>query len=220
MLLRYLLENKTGKERVLRKLKNLESNMSSGRKLLRLGNMVHAVEAAKRTLQHPSPVPRFCLTISNVNRVLYFICDTVLWARSAGLVSGINKEKWIHWATRYYFYSLLMNLARDLYEILQRIEQNNTQGKKTREELYNCNDQEQELPSTVITFESSLSLLYYSLKNQPSLCLDIVKNLCDLFGPLDKLEIYKTNQGLIGLCGLLSSLVGILTVSIPRLQLK
>nr|XP_033776976.1 peroxisomal membrane protein 11A [Geotrypetes seraphini] len=219
MLLRYLLENKTGKEKVLRKLKNLESNMSSGRRLLRLGNMVHAVEAAKKALQHPTPFPRFCLMVSNVNRVLYFICDTVLWARSAGLVSGIKKEKWIHWATRYYFNSLLMNLARDLYEILQRMEQN-IQGKKTREELYIHNNQEQELTSTVITCESSFSLLYYSLKNQPSLCLDIVKNLCDLFSPLNELGIYKTNQGLIGLCGLLSSLVGILTVLVPQLQLK
>ncbi|XP_029430533.1 peroxisomal membrane protein 11A [Rhinatrema bivittatum] len=218
MLLRYLLQSKTGKERVLMKLKTLESNMSSGRKLLRLGNMVHAVEAAKRTLQLPSLIPRFCLTISNVNRVLYFICDTILWARSTGLVSDINKEKWIRWATRYYFYSLLMNLARDLFEILQRIEKN-AQDKKT-EALYNHNNQEQDPTITMVTFDSSLLLLYCSLKNHPSLLLDTIKNLCDLFSPLDKLGIYKTNPGLIGLCGLLSSLVGILTVAIPQLQLK
>jgi len=48
----------------------------------------------------------------------------------------------------------------------------------------------------------------------------VVKNLCDLSGPLDTLGIYKTNPGVIGFCGLLSSLVGILTLASPHLKLK
>lgn len=63
-------------------------------------------------------------------------------------------------------------------------------------------------------------LLFQILKNHPPLVLDMVKNLCDLTGPLDTLGIYKTNPGVIGFCGLLSSLVGILTLASPHLKLK
>ncbi|XP_069622310.1 peroxisomal membrane protein 11A isoform X2 [Ranitomeya imitator] len=79
MLLSYVLENKAGREKVVKKLKRVESNMSSGRKLFRLGNMVHAIEASKASIQLSDPVLCYCLTAANLNRILYFTCDTVLW---------------------------------------------------------------------------------------------------------------------------------------------
>ncbi|KAJ6662750.1 hypothetical protein lerEdw1_010954, partial [Lerista edwardsae] len=220
MLLSYMLEHKMGKEKVVTKLKQLESSMSSGRKLFRLGNMVHAFLATKRASHLPDLVPRFCLTFSNLNRTLYFICDTVLWVRSVGLCSDINKKKWRHRATRCYYYSLVLNLVEDLFELCWRMEQT-VRTEKAQEDLPPSSQRVQNLLSLLTGgLQPFLLLLCLTLRKHPPLLLDTVKNLCDLSSPLDRLGIYKTNPGVIGLCGLISSIVGILTVASPRLRLK
>ncbi|XP_071610441.1 peroxisomal membrane protein 11A isoform X1 [Heliangelus exortis] len=219
MLLSYLIERKAGKKKLVTKLKQLESSMSSGRKMFRLGNMVHALVAARRTTQLPDVVPRFCLTASNLTRALYFICDAVLWLKSVGLQPDVDKMKWRNWATKCYYVSLLLNLARDWYEISWRLEEA-VQEEKTKENLL-WDTYSQELNGVKCdSLHGVFHLLFQILKKHPPLLLDLMKNLCDLSGPLDTLGIYKTNPGVIGFCGVLSSLVGILTLASPHLKLK
>ncbi|KAF6273328.1 peroxisomal biogenesis factor 11 alpha [Rhinolophus ferrumequinum] len=219
MLLSYLLEPQAGKEKVVMKLKKLESSVSTGRKWFRLGNVVHAVQATEQSMHATDLVPRLCLTLANLNRVLYFICDTVLWVRSVGLTSSINKEKWRVWAARHYYYSLLLSLVRDLYEIALQMEQvahNRAKREKTPSQDPGCSVADEETE----WLQSFLLLLFRSLRKHPPLFLDTVKNLCDILNPLHQLGIYKSNPGVIGLGGLLSSVAGIITVAYPHMKLK
>ncbi|XP_053321424.1 peroxisomal membrane protein 11A [Spea bombifrons] len=221
MLLRYLLENKPGKEKEVLKLKRVESSMSSGRKLFRLGNMVHAIEASRASMKISDSFRCYCLTAANVNRFFYFTCDTILWARSVGLVSGINKEKWRTRAAQCYYYSLLLNLARDLYEILQCMDKESKERKCLDKEVDSGNGPNPHISTSLLkSLENFLVMFCLSLKENPPVLLDTVKNVCDLLSPLDRLQIYQTNQGVIGLCGLMSSIVGILTLAKPILKLK
>ncbi|XP_011377956.1 peroxisomal membrane protein 11A isoform X2 [Pteropus vampyrus] len=219
MLLRYLLEPKAGKEKVVMKLKELESSVSTGRKWFRLGNVVHAVQATQQSTHATDLVPRVCLTFANLNRVVYFICDTVLWVRSVGLTSGINQEKWRMWAARHYYYSVLLSLVRDLYEISLQMEQVAHDRAKREKSLsqdplgYSVAKEERE-------WLQSFLLLFRSLRKHPPLLLDTVKNLCDILNSLDQLGIYKSNPGVIGLGGLVSSIAGIITVACPHMKLK
>ncbi|XP_056427916.1 peroxisomal membrane protein 11A [Hyla sarda] len=218
MLLSYVLENKAGREKVVMKLRRVESNMSSGRKLFRLGNMAHAIEASRASIQLSDPILCYCLTAANLNRVLYFTCDTILWVRSVDLVSNIDKEKWRHRASQCYFYSLLLHLARDLYVIVYCMEkERNCKGKGANGENGPT------LNSSSTWFKGLKNFLFIfclSLKNHPPVLLDTIKNVCDLFSPLDHLGFFKTNPGFIGLCGLVSSVLGIMTIANPQLKLK
>ncbi|KAI6056839.1 peroxisomal membrane protein 11A isoform X1 [Marmota monax] len=219
MLLRYLLEPKAGKEKVVMKLKKLESSVSTGRKWFRLGNVVHAVQSTEQSIHATDPVPRLCLTLANLNRVVYFICDTILWVRSVGLTMSINKEKWQTWATRHYYYFLLLSLVRDLYEIslqMGRLAHDRAMREKSSQNPfgYSLADEETEW------LQSFLLLLFRSLKQHPPLLLDTVKNLCDILIPLDQMGIYRSNPGIIGLGGLVSSVAGIITVAYPQMKLK
>nr|XP_020637350.1 peroxisomal membrane protein 11A [Pogona vitticeps] len=220
MLLHYLLEQNPGREEVVMKLKRLESNMSSGRKLFRLGNTVHAVVAARQATQLPNLVPRFCLVASNLNRALYFICDTVLWLVSMGFFSDVDQKKWRRRATKCYYYSLVMNLAEDAYELGWRMER----AARTEAPGKEREDQGQRIqalsPRVTGGLQPLLSFFYFTLRDHPPLLLDMVKNICDLSSPLNELGLYKTNAGVLGLCGLISSIIGILTVTKPHLKLK
>lgn len=165
-------------------------------------------------------VPRICLTVANLNRVVYFICDTVLWVRTVGLASGIDQEKWRMWAARHYYYSVLLSLVRDVYEIALQMEQvahNRTKRERSPSQDplgYSVADEE------AFWLQSFLLLLLRTLRKHPPLLLDTVKNFCDILNPLDELGIYKSNVGVIGLGGLVSSLAGIITVVYPHMRLK
>lgn len=181
--------------------------------------MLHAIQATEQSIQATDLVPRLCLTLANLNRVVYYICDTVLWAKSVGLTSGINREKWQMWAARHYYYFLLLSLVRDLYEILLQMGQvardraKREKSSKDPSKYSVANDDSEWL-------QSFLLLLFQSLKRHPPLFLDTVKNLCDILIPLNQLGIYKSNLGVIGLGGLVSSLAGFFTVVYPQLKLK
>lgn len=181
----------------------------------RLGNVVHALQATQQSLHATDAVARLCLTLANLNRVLYFICDTVLWAQSMGLAPAVDRKRWRHWASRHYYYSLLLSLARDAYELARHMEQ---QGRKQ------ARQEAQAVPSVAdedaMWLQSFLLLLLRSLRQQPPLLLDTVKNACDLLSPMNQLGIYESNQGLIGLGGLVSSLAGLVTVLYPHMKLK
>ncbi|XP_072474486.1 peroxisomal membrane protein 11A isoform X4 [Notamacropus eugenii] len=145
---------------------------------------------------------------------------SILWVRSVGLVSDINKEKWRKWAARHYYYYLLLHIIRDVYEISLQMEQV-AQEKAKREKSMRQNhlgpciaDEETEW------LQSFLLLLFRSLRKHPPLLLDTVKNLCDILNPLDQLHIYKSNSGIIGLGGLLSSIIGMITVAYPQMKLR
>ncbi|XP_030621833.1 peroxisomal membrane protein 11A [Chanos chanos] len=219
-LTRHLLQDEPLSKELLQKLKSLESNLSSGRKLLRLGNTLNSIDAAKKNLQLSDPVLRFCLTVANINRAFYFICDNVLWARNIGLIHNINKENWSLNATRFYFLSLIMNLTRDAYVIAQIMVQR-SRDRQCQQKLNQHLSESPDVAQVIIPqLDAFLFLLIESLKSHPSVALDTLKNVCDLFIPLDRLGIYHTNAGVANFCGLVSSLLGILSVLKPNFKIK
>nr|XP_046164040.1 peroxisomal membrane protein 11A [Oncorhynchus gorbuscha] len=219
-LVKYLLRNNSARKELVVKLQSLESNMSSGRKLLRLGNTVNSIDAAKRTLQLSDPVLRLCLTVANLNRALYFICDNVLWARNVGLVPGIDKERWSLNASCCYFLSLVMSLTRDVYVITQTMVQRTRDRQFQKKMDQHLNDNPDVATVIVPQLDAFLFLLFESLKSHPSVTLDTLKNICDIFIPLDRLGVYRSNPGVVGFCGLISSLLGIVSVLHPSLKIQ
>lgn len=216
----YLLRNNSNNKDLVEKLKSLERNMSAGRKLFRLGNTVNSIEAAKRTVQLSDRVLCLCLTAANLNRALYFICDNALWARNVGLIRNIDKDRWGLHAHRFYFFSLIMSLTRDVYSILQLTVQN-SRDKRFRQKMNECLNESPEVADVLIPqLDAFLYLILHTLKSHPAVALDTLKNICDLFIPLDRLGIYQSNAGVVGFCGLVSSLIGILTLALPTLRIK
>ncbi|CAN9499283.1 unnamed protein product [Ophioblennius macclurei] len=216
----YLLRNDSNNKELVAKLKSLERNMSAGRKLFRLGNTANSIEAAKRTMQLSDRVLCLCLTAANLNRALYFICDNALWAANVGLVRNLNKERWSLNAHRFYFLSLIMNLTRDVYSVLQLMIRN-SRDKEFRDKMNQHLNEGPEVAYAVIPqLDASVYLLMHSLKSHPAVALDTLKNICDLFIPLDRLGIYQSNAGVVGFCGLMSSLIGIITLAQPALRIK
>ncbi|XP_029022881.1 peroxisomal membrane protein 11B isoform X2 [Betta splendens] len=206
----------------------MEAHMSLTRKLLRLGNSVEALEAAKRAIHFSDGVLRLCLTVSHLNRAMYFACDNILWAGKTGLISKLNQQKWSQRSFRYYLFALVLHLTRDVYELglLMECEARNRATKVSPlpvDQVYApSSSPSPAVPNLVIPeqFRRQLHLLLTVLYNNPPLLLDLLKNSCDIFIPLDRLGIYSTGSGFVGACGLTSSVLSILTMIHPWLKLK
>ncbi|KAJ8386494.1 hypothetical protein AAFF_G00169640 [Aldrovandia affinis] len=196
-LLGYTLQKGGAGGDLLTKIKLLEAHVSVVRKLMRLGNSAEALEAAKRAIHLSDCVLRLCVTVAHLNRAMYFACDNVLWVGKTGLLPKLDQAKWGQRSFRYYLFALILNLTRDAYE-----------GPASG-------------PTAMAArLQRELHLLAAVLRCNPPLLLDLVKNLCDLFIPLDRLGLYQTGPGFVGACGLTSSVLSLLTILYPWLKLK
>ncbi|KAG7225315.1 hypothetical protein INR49_014597 [Caranx melampygus] len=231
-LLGYTLQRSGSAAHLLPTIRQLEAHLSLSRKLLRLGNSVEAVEAAKRAIHLSDSVLRLCLTISHLNRAMYFACDNVLWAGKTGLISKLDQNKWSQRSFRYYLFALILNLTRDVYELRLLMEcEARYRAAKSPPSPYPSNTLPDDqlsppaapaaaVPVMAVWLRRQLHLLGTVLYNNPPLLLDLLKNGCDIFIPLDRLQIYPTGQGFVGACGLASSVLSIVTMVHPWLKLK
>ncbi|KAM5257228.1 peroxisomal membrane protein 11B [Ctenodactylus gundi] len=231
-LLGHALQRRGASPELQKQIQQLEGHLSLGRKLLRLGNSADALESAKRAVHLSDVVLRFCVTVSHLNRALYFACDNVLWAGKAGLAPRVDQEKWAQRSFRYYLFSLIMNLSRDAYEIRLLMEQESSacnrrlkgsgggvSGLETGASG-GPGSAEGGLPQLALRLRLQVLLLARVLQGHPPLLLDLVRNTCDLFIPMDKLGLWRCGPGIVGLCGFVSSILSILTLIYPWLRLK
>ncbi|GAA6092505.1 peroxisomal membrane protein 11B [Tachysurus ichikawai] len=225
-LLGYTLQKGGAAAHLLTVIKQLEAHLSLSRKLMRLGNSAESLEAAKRAIHLSDCVLRLCITVSHLNKAMYFACDNLLWAGKTGLLPRLDQNKWSQRSFRYYLFALILNLTRDLYEIygLMERERRSTSSKAHLSGTLE-NGEFPSAPSSCTSvfkarLQQQLCLLAAVLRSNPPLLLDTLKNLCDVFIPLDKLGLYQTGPGFVGACGLTSSVLSILTLLYPWLKLK
>lgn len=239
-LLGYTLQKGGASAEFLNTIKHLESHMSLTRKLMRLGNSAEALEAAKRSVHLSDCVLRLCITVTHLNKAMYFACDNVLWAGKTGLLPELDQNKWSQRSFRYYLFALILSLTRDAYEIHLLMER---ESRSSSAKSFNSSSSPltptpengefsltvspssaqsplPPLPLISARLNKQLHLLITVLRNNPPLFLDLLKNLCDVFIPLDRLGLYPTGSGIVGACGLTSSILSILIIVHPWLKLK
>lgn len=127
---------------------------------------------------------------------------------------------------RYYLFALILNLTRDVYELHLLVEhEERSRAAKSSSSLQPSTAEPADHFSSSLSAMSArlsrrLHLLLTVLYSNPPLLLDLLKNSCDIFIPLDRLGIYPTGPGFVGACGLASSVLAILTMVHPWLKLK
>ncbi|NWS28918.1 PX11B protein, partial [Polioptila caerulea] len=153
-----------------------------------------------------------------LNRALFLACDNVLWAGKTGILPGLATDKWSQRSFRYYLFALVVNLSRDAYEIRVLLEL--AEATRKRGKSLENRPQLQADGSRLQHLQLQLQLLLQVLRDNPPLLLDLLRNACDLVIPLEKLGLCRSSPGIVGLCGLTSSVLSILTILHPWLKLK
>ncbi|XP_012351125.1 peroxisomal membrane protein 11B [Apis florea] len=185
-------------------LRSLEYTFSSFRKLLRLGRCLDSLYSALKMMKYPEVTIRVTLTLSKIANALFLLADHIIWIGRVGLLR-VNIEKWSKIANKYWLMNIIMNLTRDIYEIIKILE---TEGK----------DVLMRAPKFSSNLWRQYELLYH-LRNHKSIVIDTIKNGCDMFIPLTALGFTKLTPGTIGILGMISSIVSIYTLIYPLYKL-
>lgn len=187
--------------------KSLESTLRSARKLLRLGTAIDALYSSTLSIRHPDLVIRLTVTLSRIASAMFLFGDHLVWLHNASLVN-VSLSKWSTFSNKSWLYSIILNLARDVYE-LQRILR-----------CYQLTNPVKKMPNQSLqeVVESYYPILAYVLREHKNAVLDLVKNMTDVVLPLSALG-YIQMPKFVGLCGVVSSLAAALQVMDPRLKL-
>ncbi|XP_043678410.1 peroxisomal membrane protein 11B [Vespula pensylvanica] len=187
-------------------LRSLEYTFSSFRKLLRFGRCLDSFYSALSTMKYPDLIVRIMLTLSKIANALFLLADHIIWIGRVGIFR-IDIEKWSKVANKYWLMNITLNLARDVYEIVKILEQEKFYSSRRTSMVPKCKSGNH--------YDALLCF-----KDHKDVVMDTVKNGCDLFIPLTALGYTKLTPGIIGICGLISSMVGIYTLVHPLYKLK
>ncbi|KAG8187484.1 hypothetical protein JTE90_009550 [Oedothorax gibbosus] len=191
-----------GKDKdVIDKLKELETILSTGRKLYRFGRGFDTMYAALSSLHLADLTLRYTVTFSKINMALYLFADHIIWLGRVGLIK-VDKQKWTTLSYKLWLYYLVMNLTRDVYEISRIMNKLSIGG--LNHELHGRKPQ----PSNTIF--GRLNLLRRALLLHKDVVVDTVKNGCDVCLPLSQLGYLPISPRTVGLLGAVSSIAGIL----------
>ena len=116
----------------------------------------------------------------------------------------VNTGKWGRAAARFWLLAVIFGLCRDLYELWKamRVEQSRLQH------------------DTTGGSQTIRTALQRTVRNNPAVMVDTVKNATDIFLPLQSLEFVNLPGGVIGLLGVVSSLCGLASIWEDTLKLK
>lgn len=194
--------------------KTLEYILSSFRKLLRFGKCLDVFYASFKSIHYPDIAIRITLTLSKLSNALFLLSDHIIWLSRSGLFKNINPKKWAQISNKYWLLAIVMNLSRDVYEILRLIDLRKTAGKSGITRNY-C-------PLSIRSTRdlSQFALHSYTLLyGHKNVVVDTVKNVCDVFIPLTALGYLKLSPRTIGILGVLSSTAGLIALVQPSAQL-
>lgn len=162
--------------------------------VLRLGKCIEVMYSVLPVVNHPDLTIRLTLSLSKISSALFLLCDHVLWLSRTGLCN-VPTEKWSRLSSKYWLYSITMNLARDFYEIIQIIKrQNQTSCQTLRDACLSAG-------RTVTCLQARRDVL-----------VDTIKNCCDFFIPLTALGYTKLSPSVTGALGVASSIAGLLAM--------
>lgn len=156
---------------------------------------------------------RITLTCSKLSQALFLFGDHFIWLSRTGLFKKIDAKKWGNLSNRYWLLSIIMNLARDVYEIMKLIDLHRSAN---RIGLLN-----NKFPKITSTRDlEKLALYSFSLlRGHKDVVVDTVKNVCDVFIPMTYLGYVKLSPMTIGVLGTMSSIAGILALIQPDAKL-
>lgn len=195
------------------RLKIIENSFSSFRKLLRLGKSIEVLYGALRTLHLPDAVLRIVLTLSRIYQSFFLAVDHIIWVGRVGLVD-IDKLKWSQYSNRFWLGSIMLNLLRDMYELLQ-IYNFKTVCYNNKACIYNTIPVIKTVYRNIPTTRPMIDFA----EHHRDVFWDCVKNVCDIWIPLTNLGYVKFSPGTVGALGTVSSAAGLYAVLDPLAKL-
>ncbi|XP_064551784.1 peroxisomal membrane protein 11B [Drosophila montana] len=207
------LETSNGHPALVDNFKTIEYILSTFRKLLRFGKGLDVFYASLRAIHYPDFTIRVTLTMSKLSQALFLLADHLLWLARTGL-TAVDPKKWSRIANKYWLFSIIMNLCRDLYEIMRVLDLHKASCSSG---ITRC-----KIPARINSPADFKKLALHSyglVLGHKDIVVDTVKNVCDFFIPLTALGYTSLTPRTIGKLGAISSAAGLWALLEPTAKL-
>ncbi|MCJ1304169.1 Peroxisomal membrane protein PMP27 [Hypocenomyce scalaris] len=159
------------------------------RKLMRVGkNVEHLKAAAVAADSKGDAVLKYCAVGRQLAFAVYFSFDTVDYLHAAGIRKSANAKRVHKEALRFWFVGITFNVVAGLYALWQL---------RQKEQRIDKKDGEGVVESKKLT------------KERTATNIQLISDLCDMTIPLSALEYANLDDGIVGLAGTVSSLLGV-----------
>lgn len=180
--------------------------------MLHFGRTIDSFYTCTAQMNYPDFVIGTTLTLGKISGAVLLFCDHVLWMNKLGFLKHISVAKWSDLSNRSWLFAIAMSLARDIYEIV---------------ELWKRNSDPKQGPSVVVRRKEDNSVVAFDpinairvlVANKP-IFLDTIKNSCDILIPLSSMGYVDLSPKVVGLLGVVSSIVGIVAMVKPNCKLS
>ncbi|KAK9498162.1 hypothetical protein O3M35_004040 [Rhynocoris fuscipes] len=187
----YMQQNENISHKNIDKLKSLEYNLATFRKLLRFGRFVDHLYLALHNIGDNKHITKITATAAKLAYTAFLLYDHVIWIARIGIID-IDISKWTKSANRFWAITIALQLSLNIYEYFK---------------IFNCKKD-----------VDKISSLIEGMKWRQDLTLDTLKNICDIVIPLSGLGLLKVNSGVVGTFGTISSLAAILILLNPKFK--
>lgn len=167
--------------------------------MYRFGRCTDTFYTALNSINLDDPTLRHTISLSKISMALYLLTDHIIWLGRVG-VANVDNAKWSRISYKLWLYYLVMNLSRDVYEIIRIIDGFNSPSKEINFPNVNRNTS----PA------SALHALFDLLRMHKDVAVDTVKNGCDVCLPLAQLGYLSISPRTVGILGVISSVAGML----------
>lgn len=173
--------------------------------MFRLGRSAESWRAAQRAVSLQDYILATTLAISHTNKAMYLLIDHYIWLGRIGVLK-MDQKYWSDKSSRFWLLSLILHVIRDLYAIRVSTEKS-------------LEDRHRETPNSKEGIGDVLKAILYAMRRNPQATIDLIKNGCDIVIPASSMGIINTNSGVVGLCGMISSVLAAVQIASPKLKL-
>ncbi|MCJ1392869.1 Peroxisomal membrane protein PMP27 [Xylographa bjoerkii] len=176
-------------ERAIAPFEAIKKQFGLTRKCLRIGKNVEHFKAAATAFDNKTmdPVLKYCAVGRQLGYAMYLSLDTVTYLDAAGIRPMASAKRLQREAYKAWFTGLMFNTISGLYTLWQLRQREQSIDKKDGEGVVESKKIQRERASTNI---------------------QLISDLCDLTVPSAALGYAKLDDGIVGLAGTASSLIG------------
>lgn len=172
----------------------LKANLGLVRKAMRIGKFVEHFRAAATAYDSKTldPVIRFCTTGRQLGYGAYMLTDTLTYLDASGVRPSLAAKKFQVQAYRAWMTGLCFSVLNGVYTI------------------YKSRGEEAAQTDKAVAAEKTVEVKKLQ-RERSAAQTQLISDLCDLFIPASALGYINVDDGVVGLAGALSSLIGLMS---------
>ncbi|CAI2181539.1 3632_t:CDS:2 [Funneliformis geosporum] len=177
---------------------NLKSTLGISRKLMRFGKPVEHLQHATKALNEVDEITKFTTIAQQLGYATYLFWDTFVWAHNAGVYKFQQIKRINENAHRFWFIGLVFSIIHGLYKLYLNGYQHNFMRQVSKARFAESSEK-----SNVRSEAESL------MKERKAVIIQLVQDVLDITIPATALGYLHLEDGLVGLAGFISSIMGI-----------